>query len=680
MDRTITVRHQQLKGKTVASTDTSTWTNSLVYTPPDQAALEARGKLFVVADISAKGTFNAHLAGKLILDSVEETYYSSLDGSPLQALEKATLTAHHRIIDLTVGPQGSGVTVDFNLAAVALWGQVLYIAKLGTTTTSLLRNGVIQDIGEGELSKILISSGLIKDNDVVIMGNSKFREKFSKTFLQVNLDNLEKEVSYTTKSPEVLGLVLRLNVDKVPGEKEIISFQENKHTKEKPAKKESLISKLGNVFTKGKSILAKSKNILKKGEDVSTESRNISAEDRNTEKVAGIKPLKSLASKINLKTHLTQMSPRKNKKKKLTTLIAVIAIIFTGSVVFTLARHRTARISKEALDILTSAGTDLEEALGLVDLNNRRAHELASNAKEKLESAKEYGAGGQADELLAKAENVLGIVSKTVTLTNLKLVYDFKIQNENSNPTAIYGIANTLFIADPGAGTLYELSLTEPVTIKELESEHTLTSTRLISSTENNVYGVDNDGLFRINLETQELDRDAVTLDGNWENIKAVSIFVSNIYLLDSASDQIIRFVGTDTGFADGCSWITGEPDLPVPIDMAINGEIFILSQNGQIFKFSRGKRDPFNLDGVDSKLVEPIKIYTNKELDYIYILDRGTRRVIVTTTEGTYKKQYTYQDGDAWDDLKDLWVEVEVETQKLYILSGTRVYKVPLE
>lgn len=623
MKRLVTVRHQQLQGK--PSPKKGDWSQSLICEAASEEAAEARGKLFAIADISAPDSFDTALAGKLILNSLEEGYYSSLEGSPLQALEQATLAAHHCLIDLTLGPRGAGSSVDFNLVAAALWGQVLYISKLGTVTATLLRGGKTQEIGESEVSKVLISSGLVKDGDILILGNRKFKEKFSKTYLQNHLGTLEQQTSELLNSPPITGVILSFNVGDTPGEEETIRFTPDK---EKRKGKKAVLNRLNSWKT-------------------------------------------ALKAKL-----LRPPSPTPKKPSRhLPALILIVGLLFSASTVFTLVRHRKARIGKEGLDLLAKAGANLETASGLIDLNNERARELALEAETDLNLAKSLGASGQVDEMLVKAGEVLGRASRITTLNDPKLVYNLTIRDLKANPKAIAGTANALFIADPGANTIHQLNLTDPVTVEDVAVEN-FSSPRLIYISEETAYVLGEDELISFNTDTKTVTKETIDPPDNWPSVSAVVAFFDNLYLLDATHDQIVKYSALGAGFSSPQNWIAGQPDLPLPVDIAIDGDVFVLSQNGQVFKYTQGERGAFSFSGLALKLSSPIKLFTHKDMDELYILDRGNKRVVVTSKEGVYLQQYMYKGTDSsWEDLRDFWIK----EGKMFILAGTRIYKVPL-
>lgn len=86
---------------------------------------------------------------------------------------------------------------------------------------------------------------------------------------------------------------------------------------------------------------------------------------------------------------------------------------------------------------------------------------------------------------------------------------------------------------------------------------------------------------------------------------KAVSIgvFSSNIYVLDQGNKEIYRYsIGADQ-FGDRVRWLKQDQSiLGQPVDMAIDGDIWVLEAGNSLEKYRRGVKENFSLNGVPEK------------------------------------------------------------------------------
>ncbi|HOX96874.1 MAG TPA: hypothetical protein PL066_00765 [bacterium] len=157
------------------------------------------------------------------------------------------------------------------------------------------------------------------------------------------------------------------------------------------------------------------------------------------------------------------------------------------------------------------------------------------------------------------------------------------------------------------------------------------------------------------------------------ENFKpnAVASYNKNLYFTDPNNKQIWKFTKVTSGFAKGKAWImdVNLPSLERIKDMAIDSNIFLLYDNGQIDKYFNGKKEKsFNLDNIQPALSGADKIYTNEEFPVLYIASFIDKRIIVTNKDGAFQKQYQIKlDGE----IQDLFFK----NNQVFILSDNQVF-----
>ncbi|RPH38857.1 MAG: hypothetical protein EHM87_24995 [Burkholderiales bacterium] len=168
----------------------------------------------------------------------------------------------------------------------------------------------------------------------------------------------------------------------------------------------------------------------------------------------------------------------------------------------------------------------------------------------------------------------------------------------------------------------------------------------------------------------------AVEADG-WQKITTARGFGSNLYLLDSSSDgQIWKYLGLEEGLSGKRSYLTGDSfDLSEAVDMAVDGSVWVLFSDGSIVKYTQGKKDAFQVLGLDQSFGQAAKIFTNPDAERLYVVDRVNTRVVVLDKSGEYAAQYQWS-GIAG--VKDL---VVVESlKKIFFLTGEKVFSLDLK
>ena len=166
-----------------------------------------------------------------------------------------------------------------------------------------------------------------------------------------------------------------------------------------------------------------------------------------------------------------------------------------------------------------------------------------------------------------------------------------------------------------------------------------------------------------------------VEAPSTWEQAKSVSAYATNLYLLDSINGLVMKHVARDSGYSKGSGYAdTKKISLKDAVDLAVDGNIYVLKADGTTAKFVKGAWDPdFSLKGIpspDSQIIEPSKIFTDDTTNNIFVLDKAKNRVIKFDKAGDYLNQYIF-DNVSIDDFV-----VNTKLQKIWILSEGKIYE----
>lgn len=171
----------------------------------------------------------------------------------------------------------------------------------------------------------------------------------------------------------------------------------------------------------------------------------------------------------------------------------------------------------------------------------------------------------------------------------------------------------------------------------------------------------------------------AVAARETWQSPRAIASYIGNLYVLDSGSGRIWRYLPT----ADGYS-ASPEPyfendaalDLSRAVDMAIDGNIWILYSDGTVQTFFQGRQQPLVMETPpNGPLVQPQAMYVGSEAgaaQSLYILDAGAARIVEYNKSGKYLRQLVPADAADREKLRqarDLQVD-EVEGV-VYLLAA---------
>lgn len=618
------------------------WSDCLVFEPEDEHRIKTRGRLFAVLDLTGSTALDLAHFGRLSLETLREEYYASEETSPLKALEEAIHKAQHRLVELVFGPKGAVAdsALNYNFAATALWGTILYLAKFGASGLYLYRGKVIEELGEAKNEKVFSASGMVRDGDVAILGSSDFRHTFFVGELPESLDKLESLVADLGNPPGVSVLVLRFKLESVPGKEEVLEIAP---VVRRESRFEKLISSL-------------------------------------SEKIRTLVPLGQKPPEIYVEREGEEgIRPRKRRIPKAALLVLVS--LFLAASAFTIKRRQKIFRASEATKLISGAGQTISDARQYVDLNNSRARELLLQARSDLQAVGELGIeSAVVEEELAEIRSLLDEVNKVKRLKDLEIFYDLTIQNPSASPTSIAGDGESLFVTDPASEVVYQISTVKTPPEVENAAGQKVLGARVIRIVDDRLFISGAEGVSRLDLRTLELGVDLVAGGFVIEDIKDLGIYFGNVYLLIPSQNQILRAVVVEGGeYSTAKYWVTTEnPPLADAVSMTIDGFIYVLKSSGEVLKFEKGELlSDFGLKELDQPLSDPRAIFTTTDSERLYILDAGNKRIVVTDKDGLYQSQYLYEGEGAFADPKGLFVD-EVGGV-IYLLDGTKIYKIAL-
>jgi len=184
-------------------------------------------------------------------------------------------------------------------------------------------------------------------------------------------------------------------------------------------------------------------------------------------------------------------------------------------------------------------------------------------------------------------------------------------------------------------------------------------------------------------------DKQAVTLDSSLNlskeeffpkeeaNIADISTYASNLYVLDTNNNQIYKHSPIQTGYAKSNPWLSEEIDIDLSnaVSMAIDGNIFVLKENGKIIKLFKGKKEQFQVSEVKPNLTTTTQMWANSNSDYIYLLEPQRSRIVILNKEGELQHQLS---SDQWKEPESMVINEEENVG--YVLDENQLIKFELK
>jgi len=365
-----------------------------------------------------------------------------------------------------------------------------------------------------------------------------------------------------------------------------------------------------------------------------------------------------------------------SKNKILLTSFLLILLIFTGNLLL-LNFNNKASQKQELYDDLIKT---IEQKQNQIDASLLYSNEVG--AKKVLDEVKPLlnqfpnktnEQKSIYEKLIAKNLQQIEKINHIIDVESPTELANFINLNSQVKPTNIIEAKGKIYAADAAQKSIYSLEI-EKKLITAI-TDIVLPLTKLDYPTKddkNNIYYLNTNSIIMLNTQTEEISSLNINYKNSLNQIAATSEFNNKLYLLDTKNNQIYRYNKTNEGFMNSANWITERVDLTNFISFDIDGNIYLLKNDGQVFKFLKGKKQNFNLDTIDPIITKPTKIIVSLEQKYIYLLEPVNKRLVIFDKSGKFLNQYVV---NQLTDLKDFIVD-EI-AKKIYFLNNTSIYVV---
>ncbi len=365
--------------------------------------------------------------------------------------------------------------------------------------------------------------------------------------------------------------------------------------------------------------------------------------------------------------------PKKIGRKKTLTLaiVCIISLILIWSISLGFQRMNNSDSESKVKNVKELVSLKLKQADDVVFLNLPRALVLISEAKDEVNKLKKQ-VGKQKSNEIATIEKSISDEENKITKKEEKKYeefYDLTLDNKDAKGDKLYLDGDSLNILDKSRGIIYTLSLSKKSLDKKNSSE--AKSANLIGSYQDSVlFFVKGQGIYRISSDNKV--KKVIEQDKDWGNIVALSIYNENIYLLDSAKDQIYKYVPTDNGFSDKNLYFKSGSGISFKNSnsLAIDSSIY-LGFNDHILKYTAGIPDDFKT-AFSEKGINIKKIFTSKDVEKVYGWDKPKSVIYVINKDGTYEREINSSIISKADDFV-------VSDTSAYVLVKEKIYKISL-
>jgi hypothetical protein len=184
---------------------------------PSEQMLDKRGRLFITLKISASGDFNLKDTASLFLDSVQENFYRLTEETPLHSLEKALNRATKLVLtmkskDETISLGSVEANFKLNFATALIWNRILYTSYFGVPAVYLVRGTGVRNLSlNPATNELWTNSGILDDQDVIIIGTDKFAKTFPANEIINSLGNISQTIAAHPDKDELAALLIKVS-------------------------------------------------------------------------------------------------------------------------------------------------------------------------------------------------------------------------------------------------------------------------------------------------------------------------------------------------------------------------------------------------------------------------------------------------------------------------------------
>lgn len=359
-----------------------------------------------------------------------------------------------------------------------------------------------------------------------------------------------------------------------------------------------------------------------------------------------------------------------SQSKKVTLSIGVILLLILGiSIFFGVRQKNINEIKSKYEGKLIEANRALDEATGLSSVSPDKARELFIEAQEKLVEIEALQVKDtKISELRQKIEKVrFEAFGEYEVKTELYL--DLGLLSSGFKGSDISTSQGNLFILDKEGKKVVRVEI-ETKKSSVVAGSDKISEVNNFTSYTDNVFILDNEGIKEISGPVNTV------IEKGWPGEALIFGFAGNLYVLDKSGNQIYRHSGNGSSFGGKQNWLSDstKPNFSDAKSWVIDGSIYVLSSKGLVQKFTQGSPQAFSLTGVYPRISSIDSMYASDETEFMYILDKSGKRIVVVDKKGVYKAQYQASEiGNATG------LAVSEENRKIILLTGEKLLSIEL-
>lgn len=584
---------------------------------------DPRGWLFVViASDKTEEEIDGLTSGRKLAGTFHDEYFGHPGVAPFDALRNATQKV-----------------VGVEIAACVFVNGIVYSSSSGGSKVIIYRNKSLATILETKIEEagVIVASGYPKEGDFILFATKAFFEKIGSEDIKTAFANGNPGFAAETFTALTHTGIENSTVGAV-----ILKFEnsENAFKVSGPIKKEvELVKKPISVSQKISGLI---------------------------ERIGKKLPPRNIYIKPGLRDEVSSQS------KKMTFSIGLILlVILIVSIGFGVRQKKINDLKNKYQGMLQIAQDDVDQAISLSSVSPEKSRELFMDSEVKLQEILNLKIKDQkVTDLQNKIEESRGAILGEHDGTP-SLFLDLSLLSSGFIGDVLSASNGQIFILDKSGQRIVGVAL-DTKKSKVVAGPDVLGSAISVASYQNTVFALASDGIYEVGTTRTKV------IDKTWAGEAFISSFAGNMYVLDKSGNTIYRYIGqSDNTFGTQQNWLSAstKPNFSAAVAWGMDGAIYILYPNAKVLKYSLGSPQNFSIFGVVPQIGNIDAIYADPDNQYIYLLDRAGKRVVVIDKKGNYKAQYI---SDQISGAKSLVVS---EAQKeIILLTGDKLLSIQIK
>lgn len=359
--------------------------------------------------------------------------------------------------------------------------------------------------------------------------------------------------------------------------------------------------------------------------------------------------------------------------QSLSWLRLVAAIVLIGGVVGGVMIWRELNIRQENRDVIVPLEQEVEALQTIPEEQRLEQRDSAKSLLERLQATRVNSRSNRTRliELTTQVEQIYQTVSGERDVVNLPIFYDFRLVVANFLATKADRFEDQAVFLDANEKKLINLNL-------QSKNNRTVSQEALADSRD-----IVADALRAVVLKQETVEEmpysgDAPSIISNLSDMTEPALldeFGTNLYVLDKGKQQLWR-INQENESASPSAWIRSAPgvDFASTTSLTIDGDIWLGTNQGNIYRLRRGERLEFLVEGLLEPFTSTLLLATTEDGNKLAVVEPAQNRLVVLSKDGVYQLQMkSEQIGGVTD------IFLSQDERYAYLVAGSVVYQVEI-